>query len=170
MSEDAKETLAKILVNKELHGHGNVREAYQLALGSLTINFSLLHFLLERVAWDLWKVKGASATIITKDLRMSHLVEKLKATANDAIPQDERPQFLDLLKRAGKAAEDRNELLHSLWIIEDGQPVLCISRKRGALSGSQVPSVEDIEAVSASLVELSNEISFLWGWLTAKIK
>jgi hypothetical protein len=49
MSEDGKQKIARILLNKKLHAHPNPREAYQKALGKLTINFSLLHFLLEHI-------------------------------------------------------------------------------------------------------------------------
>lgn len=94
---------------------------YEKALGKLIIRFSLLHVTLEQYSWHLWGIKGRSA-LVTRDLPTTHLVEKLRSTAQSVIPwEKDRKDFLFILKKVERVAIRRNELLHSLWIIREGQ-------------------------------------------------
>jgi hypothetical protein len=169
MSKKDQESLKDILVNKEFYGHPDIEAAYQRALGKLTMHFSLLHFLLERMSWTLWGLNDQTGHILTKDLRVSHLAEKLIASADYAVLDKDRTDFRLLMKRIKEAAEKRNDFLHSLWLVKNGEPVFCVSRKRGVLGpglrrdgvlldGKDAPSVEEIDALSVNTYNLANEI------------
>jgi len=91
-TEDAKGTLKKILVNKELYGQTGIEAAYKRVLGELTINFSLLHFNL--------------------DLRVSHLAEKLIASVSFTVPEPYREKFKDLVAKTRK--QQKSEMTFSI--------------------------------------------------------
>ncbi len=132
-----------------------ITASYENALGKLTINFSLLHFVLERFGQKIWNLNGPSAMILTKDLQLKHLAVKLRASAEHVIPdQTDRKTFISILNRAENAAEKRNEFLHSLWIFEADEPVYCFSRKRGALEGPDAPSVDHINELSTTIEDI----------------
>jgi hypothetical protein len=60
-----------------------------------------------------------------------------------------------------KAAEKRNELLHSLWIIGHDAPVFCMSRKRGMLVAGDVPTIISLDQFNTSLLHLTTDLSNL---------
>jgi hypothetical protein len=156
MSKDkSREAIMVALMQRHLEAQEKLEGPYEKALGKLAIRFSLLHFLLERFGWEVWNLNGHLALIITKDLPISHLAEKLRASAEHVIPRhDDRRKFLSILKKVKEAANERNELLHSLWIIREGEPVLCFSRKRGRLVGPDAPSAEQINELSKKVLEI----------------
>lgn len=144
-----------------------LRVAYQKALGSLAMNFSLLHFQVEIFSWEVFQVDHQTGQILTKDLPTSKLIEKLESCCNRrAIPQDQRTQLSKLLKQIMKASEQRNELLHNLWFIDEGQPAFCYNRKRGKGKVQSAPTVSDIiefarsiESLFLKLVDFKNTAS-----------
>ena len=86
---------------------------------------------------------------------MTHLVEKLRDCAEIILSRkDNQEKLCSILIRVEKAAQKRNELLHSIWLITDGQPVSCMSRKRGVLPHGDVPSVDDINEATHSIIRL----------------
>lgn len=128
--------------------------AYQKALGSLAMNFSLLHFQLEMFSWDVFDVDHQAGQILTKDLPTSKLIEKLQSCCKRwAIPSEQRTQLSKLLNQIRKAAEERNELLHNLWFIDEGQPAFCYNLARGKGKVHSAPPVSDISDF-ARLVEM----------------
>jgi hypothetical protein len=154
----ATAAIAAVLV--QLEAQDKLEGPYEKALGKLSIRFSLLHLTLEQFSWDVWGVKAPLASIITKDLTTKHLVEKLRASADIVIiPKEERTNFLSILRKIEKVAERRNELLHSIWIIKHGEPVLCVSKKRGRLVGPDAPSVEEINDLIRSIMQILGEFS-----------
>lgn len=52
-----KELIAFMLANKERHGVVDPVESYREAIGKLSIDFSLLHFILERMSWGVWDLE-----------------------------------------------------------------------------------------------------------------
>lgn len=160
MSKDkARESITEALTERELRRAFEAQEKleapYERALGKLTIRFSLLHFFLERFSWEAWNLNTSAGSIVTKDLRISHLAEKLEASPRHVLPNlDDRKNFLSILRETKTVANKRNELLHSLWIIKEGTPVLCFSRTRGALFGPNAPSVEQINELCSQVVEI----------------
>ncbi|OAI46589.1 hypothetical protein AYO43_06070 [Nitrospira sp. SCGC AG-212-E16] len=45
--------------------------------------------MLEKISWELWGLDPTVGSIITKDLRTTHLVEKLLASTDKGIPPHE---------------------------------------------------------------------------------
>ena len=159
MSKEKNNAITLALLQRHFEAQEKFEAPYYKALGKLAISFSLVHFLIERLSWDIWHIDKRVASIITKDLPTKHLVEKLQASIEHLIPKKEdRKDFVAILKRVEKAAEKRNDLLHSLWIIKEGQPVSCFSRKRGGLVSRDAPSVSDltelIEAIDKIVADL----------------
>ena len=139
----------------QLEAQDTLEGRYERALGKLSIRFSLLHLTLEQFSWDLWGVNAPLASILTKDLTTKHLVEKLRASADIVIiRKEERINFISILGRIEKVAERRNELLHSIWIIKQGEPVLCVSKRRGRLVGPDAPSVSEINDLIRSIKQI----------------
>lgn len=161
-----KELIAWMLANKEHYGVVDPVGAYREAIGKLSIDFSLLHFILERMSWGVWGLEETLGSILTKDLRTSHLAEKLLASADKVFPSTHAKAFGALLKRAGKIAKQRNELLHSLWIISEAE-ILCRSRRRGILTGDDFPSLQKLKAFDLSIFALLDD---LLAFETAHIK
>lgn len=149
---DAKRKVVDALM-AAAHDKG-VRVAYQKALGSLAINFSLLHFHLEMFSWEVFAVDHQTGQILTKDLPTTKLIQKLRSCCDHrAIKPTERHQLSDLLKQIEKAAERRNELLHNLWFISEGQPSFCY--KRGSGKGRvPAPTAPEITEFSRSIETL----------------
>lgn len=129
---------------------------YERALGRLTIRFSWLHLFLESFGWRVWRLQPDSCSIVTKDLQTKHLVVKLRETAKYAIPQDaDRRCFLSILKKVEKAAERRNDLLHSLWQFPD-ESVIKINKKLTKLDIA--PTAQEINQFSSSLTAIGRDL------------
>ena len=161
MSKDKpREAVTEALrIQRHLETQEKLEAPYEKALGKLTIRFSLLHITLEQFAWSLWSIKGHLASIITKDLPTTHLVEKLRSSAQWVmLATKDRKDFLSILKKVESVASKRNELLHSLWIIRAGQPIHFFSRKRGSLIGADAPSVEGINQLNGTIAQIIGEL------------
>ncbi len=154
--EENKKAIAAALTKVKLQEGQKVTASYQKALGKLTMDLSFLHFALERFGWVIWNLNGPMAQILTKDLQLKALATKLRASTDHAISEKEdRRIFLSILKRVENVAEQRNEFLHSLWLITEDEPVLCFSRKRGVLEGADAPTVDQINDLSLKINEVS---------------
>lgn len=151
MSDTKRKEIVEALIDAAI-GDKGVRAAYQRALGSLAINFSLLHFYLEMFSWEVFAVDHQAGQILTKDLPTSKLVQKFRSCCNyRTIKPAERTELSELLKNIEKASERRNELLHNLWFIHEGQPVFCY--KRGSHDGKAhpAPSASEIAEFARSI-------------------
>ncbi len=151
MNDPKRKQIVDALVDAAT-GDKGTRAAYQKALGSLAMNFSLLHFQLEMFSWDVFDVDHQTGQILTKDLPTSKLIEKLQSCCKRrAIPPEQRIQLSKLLDHIKKAAEERNELLHNLWFIDEGQAAFCYNRVRGKGKVHLAPTVSDISEFARSL-------------------
>jgi len=115
--------------------------------------------MLEKISWELWGLDPTVGSIITKDLRTTHLVEKLLASTDKGIPPTHTKEFCALLKRAGKIAHTRNEWLHRLWILNDGEPVVRVSKKHGLIRGKDVPSLDILAVFNHSILDLAGALA-----------
>ncbi len=148
-----KVTLA--LMKRQNEARDKLNAPYERGLGKLAVRFSLLHSLLEQIAWDIWGMDPHVASVVTRDLPTKHLVTKLRSTINFLKrTEEDRKKFLSILAKVEKVAERRNEFLHSIWLIEEGKPVSCLTRKRGRLVGPDAPSSQDIEVLNSSIVDI----------------
>lgn len=151
MSDTKRKEIVEALIEAAI-GDKGIRAAYQRALGSLAINFSLLHSYLEMFSWEVFAVDRQVGQILTKDLPTSKLIQKLRACCDcRTIKPKDRAELSELLKEIEKAAERRNELLHNLWFIHEGQPAFCY--KRGSREGKvhPAPSVSEITKFARSI-------------------
>lgn len=136
----------------------NLGVRYERALGRLAIRFSLLHSLLENFAWDTWGLHPEFSRILTKDLPFKQLVGKLRASMKELELEDDTNRELKrILNQAEKLAEERNEFLHALWIIEKNKPVLCVRRHKKE-ADSKAPTVQEIDKLNESIIETANDL------------
>jgi hypothetical protein len=126
---------------------------YERALGQLAMNFSFLHAVLEMFGWKVWKLTQPARSILTKDLPVKQLVGKLRESVPHAmVKENDRNDFLVILKKIEQAAEKRNNFLHSLWVFNGEKPVSCVrwkGRKRGTES---MPSLDEIKKFNRSIM------------------
>src|SRR5437016_8535821 len=97
---------------------------YEEVLGRLAIRFSLLHVILEHFAWTTWGLHQEFTHILTKDLPFGRLIEMLLDSIKELELEDEehdRDAIIDALKTAKRLAQQRDDLLHALWIIPKGR-------------------------------------------------
>jgi len=106
------------------------------------------------MSWELWGLSTQTGEILTKDLRLSHLIDKLSASVDHVISEKHQDEFKSLLSLARKTAEKRNTLLHSLWIVHNGKPIICVDRKRGILGDKDI-AVEEIEKFNSEIIDLT---------------
>lgn len=140
-------------LDKNLRAQAHHEAPYEKALGKMTIRFSLLHISLECFAWEAWGLAIRTALVLTKDLPITLLVEKLRSSEEWLIYKEkDREDFRRILDRIESAARKRNELLHSLWFIDGGKPVRCFNRKKAA--GGNASSVDDINRLSRTITEI----------------
>jgi len=153
--DKGREAIAEAMIQRQLEALERLEGPYERALGKLAMRFSLLHVVLERFSWQAWNLNPSSGSVLTNDLRATHLVEKLEATAKDVIPRiDDRKKLLSILKEIKIVAKRKNDLLHSLWIIREGEPVWCFSRTRGALVGPDAPSAKQINELCSAIIKV----------------
>ena len=86
------------------------------------------------------------------------LVVKLRLSIRELnLEQDVNRSLSQILKKAEKVAEQRNELLHALWIIEEGKPVLCFKRHEKDVT-SQAPTIDEIQKLCETIVNTANDL------------
>jgi hypothetical protein len=151
--EDNVNAIAKAL----LHSRASLRTSYEKALGKLAMQFSLLHIVLELFSWEIWGLSADIGLILTKDLPIKHLAEKLRASSEHRFSKADRNKFHSILKRIEKISEQRNALLHAMWVIEDGKPVFCLRKTRGKFN-MEVPTVNYINAINSSVLEITADL------------
>ena len=137
--------------------HKRIEGSYEKALGALVIRFSLLTFLLEHFSREVFAISPKTADVLLSNIPLTLLIDKLRAcTKHRMLRERDRKVFLDILKRAKEAAEQRNELLHALWIINQGEPVFCYRRRNK--DQSEVPSIDRINKLNRSITSLTIEL------------
>jgi hypothetical protein len=148
----SKEAIARL--EKEVEEQTRLTAPYERALGNLSIRFSLLHSLVEEFAWRIWGLNSDVGAILTKDLPTKQLVKKLRDSAKLFFAKETAcKDLIAILNKVEDVAGRRNEFLHSIWVIRNGQPIF-ISRKRGRLLGREAPSAEDINDLSREIMSL----------------
>ncbi len=156
MSEkERRAAVARALISSQVEQQDRLHAPYERALGKLAIRFSLLHAVLEQFGWRVWGMEPQVGALITSDLPTSLLVKKLRDTTKFVKrTEEDRKEFLAILTRVEKVAQQRNEYLHSIWILKEGQPVSCVTRKRGRLVGPNAPSSKDIEDLNRRIMNI----------------
>lgn len=131
--------------------------AYQKALGALVIDLSLLHFLLERYFWTLTGNDEVSGGILTRNLTFAGLLEKMEEIAKHRIRDVAQLKTLvSILRDTAKLNEERNGLVHALWVIDDNEPVFCLRRKKGK-PDEVAPAPENIDELVQKVLDVTIE-------------
>ena len=133
-------------------------QAYERALGRLARYFSILHYVLERFSWRIWRLRTEFAHILTKDLPIKQLSEKVRASFKEIeLDQKIQNELRLILRKVEKLAQTRNDLLHALWKIEDGKPVEFRTR-RDLHSSKTAPTPGMIDDLSESMLNTAMEL------------
>ncbi|MGH7260516.1 MAG: hypothetical protein ACREI9_07515 [Nitrospiraceae bacterium] len=133
-------------------------EEYESRIGRIATYFPLIHVILESFAWNIWGIAPEFARILTKDLPTGRLVAKLRSTLKEVdIEEDVIAQLKDLLTRVESLNEQRNELMHSIWILDGDKPVM-ISRKHKSGEKTVAPTLQELEGLFSSIADLTTEL------------
>lgn len=155
----AKKAMKDIPVGKDKNGSTRaIQEQYESRLGRMAMLFSLMHMILERFAWNTWGIPHEFARILTKDLPIKQLSAKLQSSFKEMeIDKDVSLDLKRLLTRVEKLSEKRNEFMHGLWVM-DGHKIVFLPRKSAGDADPTSPSLEDLEALVNSVIELIVEL------------
>jgi hypothetical protein len=90
---------------------------------------------------------------VLNDLPFSGLIKTLRDCAVHRIPRkSDQKEFLSILRKSEQTAKKRNELLHALWLINEGKPVFCYRRRNKA--HSPAPTIDEINELTDSIFPL----------------
>lgn len=119
-------------------------QAHEAKIGQIATVFSLIHTILERFAWSLWGLTEEFGSILTKDLPIKGLTEKILATLAEIHVEDQTAKRIKtLLKEVNTLAIQRNALMHSMWNFKTNPPTL-VGRKKPVSGKPDFSSIEEM--------------------------
>ena len=119
------------------------------------MSHSALHFSVERALWRIACRDEASGSTLTRDLPFSALFRKYCIIAETRIESSDDKRILkELEKQAERLSNERNKLIHSLWIMEDGRPISRYNRKV-PVSEATFPTVDEITTIAKGIASLN---------------
>jgi hypothetical protein len=134
-----------------------VQKKYESRIGRIAMVFPLIHAVLERHSWLLWGLEPEFGRIVTKDLPTKHLVEKIRASLRELDGEEEAiTELKEILKRVEALSKRRNELFHSLWVMQGEQPVFISNRRHPR--EQPIPELQQLEKLYNSVADLSTDL------------
>ena len=123
----------------------------QAAVGSLVMNLSYVHFVLEINLWSLLGINQNSGRVLTEDLPFKSLMQRFMRTIQLKNPST---QVSDRLKKAfsqlDRVNAKRNKIVHGFWTFPEGAAPLLIPKKG--------PVTQEIAPTLTKLADLNGEI------------
>lgn len=127
------------------------------AFGEVALRHEHLSHILRMTIKTLASLEVEEALDATAFDGASHLRDRIRKLAKQRL--GEGPALLRLqaiLERCRRATDRRNDFVHSVWARElDGEPM----RRDGSSSWLPIPSVEQLQALSRELLELTLELN-----------
>ncbi|NGZ10202.1 MAG: hypothetical protein CV088_12575 [Nitrospira sp. LK70] len=128
-----------------------------MAVGTLVVKLSYIHFVLETNLWSLLRIDPDDGRVLTQDLPFASLIAWFKSTLKLKNPS---PKLLNRFNKAldqlDKINIERNRIVHGFWTFpKDGSPL--IIPKKGPVTQEIAPTViqilEQIEGAEKFLNE-----------------
>lgn len=114
------------------------------AIGTFVMRLSFLHVVLEINLWSLMGINQTNGRILTEDLPLSKLTQRIYQVVKEKNPKPETLKDLKkILKELEKVNEERNRLAHGFWSFPDNGPPQIILKK-GPLVSKNAPTYLDI--------------------------
>ena len=133
-------------------------EQYEKALGSLVMRLSLSHFILEANLCFLMGIDVESGRVLTEDLPLTSLINRVSRAATAKLRQPEDIRTLKaILKGLNAVNEKRNRLVHALWHFTDSDQPFFIPKK-GKPVDQEAPSVEEVKKLVDTVETLLNDL------------
>jgi hypothetical protein len=142
----------------------DVGEKHLIALGKITVNFQLVEHHLAKLIWALLASDLEVARTVTAELSFRTLVAvasslyRLRVSKPASISAME-----DVMRRACKAEEKRNTMIHSTWIAGDpsedpGRLKSTAKLKHGLKHHYEEVPVKDLERIATDLSEVAFDL------------
>lgn len=128
-----------------------------MAVGTLVVKLSYIHFVLETNLWSLLGIDSHSGRVLTGDLPFKSLIERFKRTLQLKNPT---PKVLNRLniafRQLEKINDERNKIVHGFWTFpKDSSPLMI--PKKGPITQEIAPTVikiiEQVEGAEQFLKE-----------------
>ena len=115
-----------------------------IAVGTLVVKLSHIHFVLEANLWSLLKIDSDVGRVLTQDLPFSSLIARFKNTLKLKNPSPELlARFNKAFDQLDKINIERNKIVHGYWTFpDDGFPL--IIPKKGQVTQESAPTVIEI--------------------------
>ena len=133
-----------------------VRKKYESRIGRIAMVFPLINIVLQRYAWLLWGLEPEFGRIVTKGLTTDRLVEKIRSSFCELEGEEEAISELEvIITRVRALLKRRNQLFHSMWVMQGEQPVFISERSH---EKEPIPELQELEALYNSLADLINDL------------
>jgi len=150
---------------------------YLEKIGDITVSFAILENEIEYFIWALLGTNHFIEQIITVELSFKKLRALLVSLYKERYGEnDNYKKMRDLMNRAGKIEEKRNQITHSLW--GTGKDIDSVTRmkttakeKCGLRTKFELITVSDLEKIARDIKKLAREIQdFNLALLERKLK
>ena len=96
---------------------------YQEAIGQIAVNSSSIEVIIRTVIWHVSGLDSVSGRAFTGKMRISDLIEVLKALIECKAPQL-KEETASLCIRIKAAFDKRSKYIHQVWTVQDGMPAI----------------------------------------------
>lgn len=125
------------------------------ALGELTLNFSLLHYAVEDLAYKMTGLTFSKGSLIFGQMMFGTLRERAQAIAKDTYPPDTMATLAPLFVKAKDVNQRRNNLVHALWLTKEGSPIHAFDKH--TLNLVATATSEQVTVLNKEIVELADQ-------------
>ena len=142
----------------------SVPESILIQIGDITVSFSLLESIIQLIVGSLISNNQKIGQIVTSKLSFRFLLPIVISLYLEKFGEDDRfTVFKDLIGRAGRINEQRNQIIHSLWMVGDDSDYVSRIKgiakvKSGLIFQNQEMSAGDIKTLVDEMKELSQEL------------
>lgn len=136
------------------------------AVGIFVMRLSFVHFILEINLWSLLGINTGCGRILTEDLPLTSLANRLYRTVQTKNPHpDTLKQLRKAMNELEKINQGRNALVHGFWTFpKDGPP--SIVPKKGQVISKDAPTyseirrwIEDTDRFTEEFLKCMNRIN-----------
>jgi hypothetical protein len=145
-----------------------VPEQLLARIGDITVSFALLESTVQTLAASQLQESQRIGQIITAELSFRNLRALVTSLYRERHGEDAEFETLqELMKRAARLGEKRNQITHSIWGAGEGRDTVTrikatAKEKRGIHFDFQHVSAEDLDAVAKEIKTLAEDVQRFW--------
>lgn len=138
----------------------SVPESTLIQIGDISVSFSLLESIIQLLAGSLISHELRIGQIVSAELSFRNLRALTISLYLERFGEDnEVTKIKDLMKRAGRIEDKRNQIIHSLWIV--GIDEDHVTRIKGTAKEKHGFKIQEQDMNSSELREIADEIKQL---------